>query len=74
MLSSFLLHYLVTPFTGNDKNDHVLLEKIMGNISAQPQIVESGENTVGLIVKIDSFSLDDLSKLWIVLDLPLCLF
>ncbi len=26
---SFALHYLVTPFTGNEKDDHALLEKII---------------------------------------------
>jgi hypothetical protein len=27
--ATFALHYLVTPFTGNDRDDHSLLEKII---------------------------------------------
>jgi hypothetical protein len=74
MISSFSLHYIVTPFTGNEKNDHVLLEKIIENLSAQPQIVKTDENTVAVMVKIDSLSLDDLSKLWIALGTSLMPF
>ena len=70
--TTFALHYLVTPSTGNDKDDHALLEKIIHMLSATPPIVSSDEeNNVGLTVKIDSLSLDELSKLWIALGAPL---
>jgi len=68
----FALHYLVTPFTGNDKDDHVLLEKIIHVLSAPPPIVNSDEaNNTGFRVKMDSLSLDELNKLWIALGAPL---
>ncbi len=69
---TFALRYLVTPFTGNDKDDHLLLEKIIHIFLATPPIVSSdGKNNIGLTVKIDSLSLDELSKLWILLGAPL---
>ena len=69
---TFALRYLVTPFTGNDKDDHLLLEKIIHIFLATPPIVSSDEkNNIGLTVKIDSLSLDELSKLWIALGAPL---
>jgi hypothetical protein len=70
--ASFALRYLVTPFTGNDKDDHALLGKIIQVLLASPRIVRTdGENDVGLTVKIDSLSLEELSKLWIALGAPL---
>jgi len=70
--TTFALRYLVTPSTGNDKDDHALLEKIIHMLLATPPIVSSDEeNNVGLTVKIDSLSLDELSKLWIALGAPL---
>jgi len=69
---SFALHYLVTPFTGNDKDDHTLLEKIIQMTLDTPLIVGADEeNNDGLTVKIDSLSLDELSRLWIALGAPL---
>ncbi len=68
----FALHYLVTPFTGNDKDDHSLLDKVIHTLLATPSIVSSDEkNDIKLTVKIDSLSLDELSKLWIALGAPL---
>src|SRR5208283_1669209 len=62
-LTSFALSYLVTPFTGNDKDDHALLEKIVHILLDTPLLVNPGErNNAGLTVKIDSLSLDELSK------------
>jgi len=67
-----VLRYLVTPSTGNDKDDHALIEKIIRVLEASPFIVSSNdENNVRLSVKIDSLSLDELSKLWIALGTPL---
>ena len=66
------LHYLVTPFTGNDKDDHALLEKIIHILLAAPITISSEEkDKFGLAVKIDSFSLEELSKLWLALGTPL---
>jgi hypothetical protein len=68
----FALHYLVTPFTGNEKDDHVLLEKIIQMFLDKPLIsVADAKNTNELTVKIDSLSLDELSRLWTALDAPL---
>jgi hypothetical protein len=70
----FVLHYLVTPFTGNDRNDHVLLEEIVHAIFAGSPIDSANEvegKNVGLTVKIDQLSLGELSKLWIALGVPL---
>ena len=70
--TTFALHYLVTPFTGNDKDDHSLLDKIIHTLLATPSIVSSDEkNNIKLTVKIDSLSLDELTKLWIALGAPL---
>jgi hypothetical protein len=70
--SSFALHYLVTPFTGNEKDDHVLLEKIIEMFLAQPLIgIANAQNNITVAAKMDSFSLDDLSRLWMALDAPL---
>ena len=69
---SFALHYLVTPFTGNDKDDHVLLEKIVALFSATPQTASAdAQSNVDVIVKIDSVSSDELSRLWTALGAPL---
>ena len=70
--TTFALRYLVTPSTGNDKDDHALLEKIIHVLLATPPKISSDEeNNVELRVKIDSLSLDELSKLWIALGAPL---
>lgn len=68
----FALHYLVTPFTGNEKDDHALLEIIIQMFLANPliDVVDAG-NTVEASVKIDSLSLDELTRLWLALDTPL---
>jgi len=70
--TTFTLHYLVTPFTGDDKDDHLLLEKIIQMLLATPLAVSLDEkHNIGLRVKIDSLSLDELSNLWIALGAPL---
>jgi hypothetical protein len=63
---TFALHYLVTPLTGKDKDNHSLLETIIHVFSATSTIASSG-----LTVKLDSLSIDELSKLWIALGSPL---
>jgi hypothetical protein len=69
--TTFALRYLVTPSTRNDKDDHALLEKIIHVLLATPSIIISDEeNNVELRVKIDSLSLDELSKLWTALGAP----
>ena len=68
----FALHYLVTPFTGNEKDDHALLERIIQMFLANPLIdVADSENTVEVAVKVDSLSLDELTRLWMALDASL---
>ncbi|MGA2683116.1 MAG: DUF4255 domain-containing protein [Candidatus Bathyarchaeia archaeon] len=70
-LKTFALHYLITPVTGNDKDDHALLETIIHILLATPSIYANEKNSVGLMVKMDSLSLDELRKLWIALGTPL---
>jgi len=65
--SSSALNYLVTPFTGHSKDDHALIENIIHAVSSTAIIVGAGSE---FLVKIDSLSLDALSKLWIALDAP----
>jgi hypothetical protein len=65
---TFALHYLVTPFAGNDKDNHSLLETIVRTVSAASPIANSnGKKEADFMVKIDSLSLDELSKLWVAL-------
>jgi len=67
----FALSYLLTPFTGNDTDDHLLLGKVIQIFSETPQIICSGTKAnEGLAVKIDSLSLDSLIKLWNALGTP----
>jgi hypothetical protein len=69
--ASFALRYLVTPFTGNDKDDHALLGKII-QFLASPRIAGTdAEREVGFSVKVDSLSLEELTKLWTTLGTPL---
>jgi len=68
----FILNYLFTPCTGNEETDHVLLEKTIQTLAANPVIaVADTENGAALNVKLDSLSLDDLSNLWTALGAPL---
>ncbi len=66
------LSYLVTPFIGNDGDDHALLEKIVQAVSAKPMLFNAGEQgNVGFRVKVDSLSFDELTRLWGALGAPL---
>jgi hypothetical protein len=68
----FALRYLITPLTGNDKDDHELLERIIHSVLAKPRIGGAAEeNNSELLVKVDSLSLDELSRLWAGLGAPL---
>lgn len=69
-LATFL-HYLVTPFTGDERKDHVLLEKIVQALQATPQMVADGQVSVGLYMRVDSLSIPELSSLWTALGIPL---
>ena len=69
---TFALHYLVTPFTGNEKDDHLLLGTIIQMILSKPLIgIADAEKSVELVLKIDSLSLDELSRFWVALDASL---
>jgi hypothetical protein len=69
---TFAMHYLVIPFTGNDKDDHILLETTIHTLSATPTIVSSDEkNNLEFRVRVDSLSLDKLTRLWTALGAPL---
>jgi Pvc16 N-terminal domain len=68
----FVLHYLVTPLTDRDKDDHLLVETIMGAFLATSLLAEREEKTgTELMVRLDSLSQDDLCKLWTALGIPL---
>ena len=70
--ASLALRYLVTPFTGNDKDDHAILGKIIQALRASPQIVGTdGEREVRFTVKVCPLSLEELTKLWTALGSPL---
>jgi hypothetical protein len=69
---SFAMHYLLTPLTGDEKDDHGLLEEIIQILLTKPLFGLAGaESNIELSVKIDSLSLDELSRLWMALDTPL---
>ena len=68
----FSLHYVVTPHTGNEEDDHILLGKILEVLTAAPIIGHmSPDSAADLRVSVDSLSLDELSKLWIAIGAPL---
>lgn len=63
------LHYLITPMSGNEKDDHVILEKIIQMFLTNPLIgIADAEKNIEVVVKIDSHSLDELSRLWLSLN------
>jgi hypothetical protein len=68
--NSCVLHYLVTPLTRNDIDDHALLEKIIQLASTSITTADNSGN-IGFTVKINPLSLDDLTKLWVALSAPL---
>lgn len=70
----FVLHYLLTPTTGDEKNDHVLLEKIVHALLSTPQINAADSTSSGLFSKPDTVSPSEVGKLWIALGAPLRLF
>lgn len=62
-------HYLVTPFTGNDDSDRELIDRIIRG--SQGALKVGGENAHDLVLKVNSLSLDELTKLWTALGTPL---
>ncbi len=66
----FAMQYLLTPTTGNEKDDHTLLENIINLLLATPYIAPDDGN-MKFRVQIDTFSKHELSKIWIALDTPL---
>ena len=70
--ASFALRYLVTPCTGNEESDHLLLGKIIQIFANSPVLVGSATgNGSELTVKLDSPSLLDQNSLWTALGTPL---
>jgi hypothetical protein len=70
--TSFTLRYLVTPCTGNEESDHLLLGKIIQILANTPVLAGNvAGNGSGLTVKFDSLSLLDQNSLWTSLDTPL---
>ena len=70
--ASFALRYLITPCTGNEESEHLLLGKIIQIFASSPVLVGSTTgNGSELTVKLDSLSLLDLNSLWTALGTPL---
>ena len=69
--ASFALSYLITPGTGKDENDHLLLGRIVQILENNPVLAESQAGKLNLRIKVDSLSLDNLTNLWIALNTPL---
>lgn len=70
------LNYLITPLTHNAENDQILLGKIMQLFAETPilrgaalqgSLLGSGDE---LKITLDSLAIDDLNKLWTVLQTP----
>ncbi len=70
--TSFALRYLVTPCTGSEESDHLLLGKII-QIFANSPVLGGGVADFGsvLTIKTDSLTLLDLNNLCTALDTPL---
>ena len=69
---SFALRYLVTPCTGNEESDHLLLGKIIQIFASSP-VLASGSTGAGseLTLTHDALSLLDLNNIWTALGTPL---
>jgi hypothetical protein len=66
------LHYLIIPLSGSEKDHHMVLEKIIQMFLTKPLIeIAYAEKKIEVVVKVDSHSLDELSRLWMALDAPL---
>ena len=60
------LSYLITSLTGNEQNDHLMLEKIITIFSATP-VITNKKNNSELSVKMHFLPLDASIKLWIAI-------
>jgi Pvc16 N-terminal domain len=70
--TGFALSYLITPCSGEDENDHLLLGRIVQILENNPVLYESKAGSdSNLRVKVDSLSIDNLTNLWIALNTPL---
>ena len=70
--ASFALRYLVTPCTGNEESDHLLLGKIIQILANTPVLAGNvADNGSEFTVKLDSLSLLDQNSLWTALGTPL---
>jgi len=69
---TFALRYLISAFTGNDKDDHALLEAIINTLLVTPSTGDTtGTKTAEFTLKVDSLSPVELSRLWIAMGTPL---
>jgi Pvc16 N-terminal domain len=69
--ASFALRYLVTPCTGNEESDHLLLGKIIQILANTPVLAgNTAGNGSEFTVKLDSLSLLDQNSLWTALGTP----
>ena len=69
---SFSLHYLVTPCSGNEESDHLLLGKIIQIFANSPVLPgDAADNGAIITIKQDSLSLLDLNNLWTAVGAPL---
>lgn len=69
------LHYLITPNTSNTEKDHILLGKVMQTFQDNAIIRGSSlpigwTNNEELRLLLDPLSIDDLNKIWAVLEKP----
>ncbi len=69
---SLVLRYLVTPTTGDDENDHIVLGKVIQTLLSNPVFPVSDLGNVGdYRITMDSISLDELTNLWTAIGAPL---
>ena len=70
--ASFALRYLITPCTGNEESDRLLLGKIIQIIANSPLLTGDAAAN-GSIIKVmsDSLSLAELNNLWSAMGVPL---
>ncbi|MCW4017965.1 MAG: DUF4255 domain-containing protein [Candidatus Bathyarchaeota archaeon] len=66
----FTLHYIVTPCTGNEENDHLLLGKTMQTLANSPVLPNIRDDSA-VVARLDSLSVAELSSLWSALGTPI---
>ncbi len=65
------LRYLVTPCTGKDETDHLLLAKVIQTFAQSPVIVDQVNPNSKVTMHLEPLSWADLSNLWAALGTPL---